>query len=112
MSAQSNLSQNQFNFVVKKHGNHHTIELHDKDNVLGYADVEHSDDHTYLNYLKSNVENQGHARRIMEHVYKIYKGPVDWGYTLNPASTHLAESFSDNPTYGSRTYHDGPLDIE
>ena len=106
----SNLSNKQFRFVTRPRDSLKIVELHRDGNPVAYAEIEHGDDHTYLSYLKSHEEGKGHARRVMEHVYGKYKGPVDWGYTLNPAATHLAESFSSNPKYSSRTYHDGEME--
>jgi hypothetical protein len=99
----------QFRFVTRPRGDSKVIELHRGGTPLGYAQIEHSDGHTYVSYLKSHQEGQGHARRIMEHVYNKYSGPVDWGHTTSPAATHLAESFESHPEYGSRTYHDGEM---
>lgn len=55
-----------------------------------------------ISYLKSNLEGQGHARRLMEHVYRTYpKHQIDWGQTIHPASAHLASQFEDK--YYNRT---------
>ena len=55
-----------------------------------------------IDYLKSNVEGQGHAQRLMDHMYNRYpKSHIDWGLTINPASTHIASKFEDK--YYDRT---------
>ena len=58
-----------------------------------------------IDYLKSHVEGQGHAQRLMEHMYNRYpKSHIDWGLTINPASTHIASKFEDK-YYDRTSYH-------
>lgn len=64
-----------------------------------------------ISYLKSNLEGQGHARRLMEHVYKTYpRHQIDWGQTIHPASAHLASQFEDK--YYNRTAYFLPEEFE
>lgn len=52
-----------------------------------------------IDYIKSHREGQGNARTLMEGLYSKYpKHYINWGKTINPASTHLAEQF--NEKYG------------
>lgn len=47
-----------------------------------------------IGYLKSHQEGKGHARALMEHLYQRYpQSHVDWGLTVHPAATHLANEF-------------------
>ena len=58
-----------------------------------------------IDYLKSHVEGQGHAQRLMDHLYNRYpKSHVDWGLTINQASTHIASKFEDK-YYDRTSYH-------
>lgn len=69
------------------------------------------DPYIEVDYLKSNVEGQGHARTLMEHLYNRYpKAHIDWGRTIHPASTHLAEDFENR--YFDRTSYEPDDDGE
>lgn len=48
-----------------------------------------------VDYLQSHEEGKGHARQLMQNLYDKYGSPtvVDWGFTVHPAATHLAEQF-------------------
>ena len=64
-----------------------------------------------VSYLKSNHEGQGHARRLMQHLYDRYpKSHIDWGQTIHPASAHLAGDFERR--YYARTSYEIPEDDE
>ena len=68
-----------------------------------YSD-DYGDPHLDVNYLKSNIEGQGHAKRLMDHLYKTYpKHHIDWGQTIHPASAHLASQFEEKH-YGRTSY--------
>ena len=55
-----------------------------------------------VDYLKSHREGQGHGQVLMQHLYDRYpKSDIDWGSTIHPASTHMAEKFKDK--YPNRT---------
>lgn len=55
-----------------------------------------------VSYLKSHLEGKGHAKALMQHIYDQYpKHYIDWGHTISPASTHLAQQFEDK--YYNRT---------
>jgi len=107
----SALSNQQFRLVTKRKGPLTISELHKRGGeMVAHAELEQDGPHTYVSYLKSHDEGKGHAGRLMEKVYEKSEGPVDWGYTLHPAATHLAEKFMSHPKYGSRTYHDGEME--
>jgi predicted acetyltransferase len=51
---------------------------------------------TYIDYLKSNHEGQGHAEALLTHLYNKYPNHnKDWGEILHPAASHLYEKFSE-----------------
>lgn len=55
-----------------------------------------------VDFLKSHHEGEGHGQRIMQHLYDRYPNSfIDWGSTIKPASTHMAEKFEDK--YPDRT---------
>lgn len=55
-----------------------------------------------IGYLKSQHEKRGYARKLMEHLYQQNpKRAINWGSTVHPASTHLAEQFKEK--YPERT---------
>lgn len=55
---------------------------------------DNNDPYIEIEYLKSNQEGKGHASTLMEHLYQRYpKAHVDWGLTVHPAATHLANKF-------------------
>ena len=49
-----------------------------------------------IGHLRSHEEGKGHARRLIQNLYDRYGDDtiVDWGFTVHPAATHLAEQFS------------------
>ena len=53
-----------------------------------------------VEYLKSHQEGKGHARALMNELYSKYpEHIVNWGFTIHPAATHLAEQFAwEHPT--------------
>lgn len=72
-----------------------TFQHYNEDNMEPSSRIE-------IDYLKSHREGQGHAQRLMEHMYNRYpKSHIDWGLTVNPTSTHLASKFEDK--YYDRT---------
>jgi hypothetical protein len=126
MSAHHNLGD-QFKVVHQKlgHGasginNWHSLTLTDpkEGKDLASVDFEHyNDPHSEpssrieIGYLKSHVEGQGHAQRLMDHLYNRYpKSNVDWGLTINPASTHIASKFEDK--YYDRTSYQPEEDLD
>ena len=54
-----------------------------------------------VDYLKSHDEGKGHAKALMEHMYQTKPHFINWGHTISPASTHLANQFEDK--YYNRT---------
>ena len=71
---------------------------------------DYGDNRLEVSYLKSNVEGQGNAKKLMEHLYQRYpKHHIDWGRTINPASTHLASQFEDK--YYNRTSYTPEEDL-
>jgi len=64
-----------------------------------------------VGYLKSNREGKGHAKALMQHLYDRYpKSHIDWGLTIHPAATHLAEGFENK--YYDRTSYQPEEDLE
>ncbi len=120
MPAHEHLS-NQFRVVHHKLGEGvsggrgwHSLTLQDakESKDLARVSFEHyNDPHTEpssridIDSLKSHVEGQGHAQRLMEHMYNRYpKSHIDWGLTINPASTHIASKF-ETKYYDRTSYH-------
>ena len=111
MAAKDNLSHQ---FEMVDHGEEmsgngrYSLFMHQPDwpRVAGvdfdtYTD-DYGDPRLEVNYLKSQIEGKGNAQRLMEHLYQRYpKHHIDWGRTINPASTHIASKFEDK--YYSRT---------
>lgn len=119
MAAKDNLSHR---FEVTDHGEEmggngrYTLHMH----APGFSRIAGVDFDTYtddygdpkleVSYIKSHVEGQGNARRLMEHLYQRYpKHHIDWGRTISPASTHLASQFEDK--YYSRTSYQPEEDM-
>lgn len=49
-----------------------------------------------VEYLKSHEEGKGYAKALMEGLYSKYpKHHINWGLTIKPAATHLAEQFDE-----------------
>jgi hypothetical protein len=49
-----------------------------------------------VDYLKSHDEGKGYAKTLMEGLYNKYpKHHINWGLTIKPAATHLAEQFDE-----------------
>ena len=64
-----------------------------------------------VSYLKSHEEGKGYARRLMQNLYDTYpKHFINWGQTISPASTHLAQQFEDK--YYNRTAYYTDQDFE
>jgi hypothetical protein len=62
-----------------------------------------------VDYLKSNFEGQGHGQELMQNLYDRYPNSfIDWGETINPTSTHMAEKFADR--YYDRTAYEPDID--
>ena len=62
-----------------------------------------------VDYLKSNFEGQGHGQELMQNLYDRYPNSfIDWGETINPTSTHMAEKFADR--YYDRTAYEPNID--
>lgn len=72
---------------------------------VSYNELESEDDRPSISvdYLQSHQEGKGHARALMQNLYDRYGDDtvVDWGFTIHPAATHLAEQFSEK--YPHRT---------
>lgn len=109
MSASQNMSS-QFNFIHKKLGKgQHALSMRNFGGEVANITYDHytepDDDPSSrieVEYLKSHEEGKGNARRLMQHLYDRYpKSFIDWGRTIHPASTHLAEEFEDK--YYNRT---------
>lgn len=110
----------QFNVIHHKRGvGQHELTLTSPDNDdLASVYFFHHNDPTMepssrieIGLLGSNVEGQGHAKRLMQHLYDRYpKSFIDWGMTINPASTHLAEHFENK--YYNRTSYQPAEDID
>ena len=126
MAAHENLS-GQFKVVHQKLGQGvsegrgwHSLTLTDpkEGKDLARVSFEHYNDPDFepasridIDYLKSHVEGQGHAQRLMDHLYNRYpKSHVDWGLTINPASTHIASKFEDK--YYDRTSYQPEEDLD
>lgn len=126
MAAQDNLHSDQFRFVheklgtgVAKNRGWHALSMLDKEgNPLARVSFEHyNDPHVEpssvidIDYLKSHDEGKGHAQRLMEHLYNRYpKSFVNWGLTINPTSTHIAQKFEDK--YYNRTSYQPEDDLD
>lgn len=112
MPAHESLS-NQFKVVHQKYAHLHSLTLQDskEDTDLARVTFEHyNDPHSEpssrieVDYLKSHREGQGHAQRLMEHMYTRYpKSHIDWGLTINPTATHIASKF-ENKYYDRTSY--------
>ena len=62
-----------------------------------------------VDYLKSNFEGQGHGQELMQNLYDRYPNSfIDWGETINPTSTYMAEKFADR--YYDRTAYEPNID--
>ena len=62
-----------------------------------------------VDYLKSNFEGQGHGQELMQNLYDRYPNSfIDWGITINPTSTYMAEKFADR--YYDRTAYEPDID--
>jgi len=58
-----------------------------------------------VDYLKSNFEGQGYGQELMQNLYDRYPNSfIDWGQTINPTSTYMAEKFADR--YYDRTAYE------
>jgi hypothetical protein len=98
----------------------HALTLHDvkEGRDLARVSFEHYNDPNIepssridIDYLKSYDEGKGHAQRLMEHMYNRYpKSFIDWGLTINPASTHIASKFEDK--YYDRTAYQPESDLD
>lgn len=115
MAKPRNLSQ-QFNVIHERLGKgSHALTLtdFDSDNLArvsfeNYTDINSFNGSTKptieIDYLKSNREGRGHAKTLMQHMYDRYpKSFIDWGLTIHPAATHLAEHF-ENKYYNRTAY--------
>lgn len=109
MSAKDHVSS-QFAFLHEKEGKReHMLSMNDFDGTKAWVSFSHYNDplmdppsRIEVEYLKSHEEGKGHARRLMQHLYDRYpKSFIDWGRTIHPASTHLANEFEDK--YYNRT---------
>lgn len=106
-----NLSH-QFNFVHDRiDKGYHALSAHSFDGQVARVSFEHHNDPLMdrpsridVDYLKSHREGQGHAKALMEHMYQRYpKSFIDWGLTIHPAATHLAQQF-ENKYYDRTAY--------
>lgn len=112
MAKPRNLSQ-QFNVIHEKLGKgfHDLILTNFESDNLARVSYSHHTDPTYdrpsrieIGYLKSNREGQGNAKELMQRLYDRYpKSFIDWGFTISPAATHLAEHF-ENKYYDRTSY--------
>lgn len=110
MAKPRNLSQ-QFNVIHEKLGHRdHALTLSSFDSpMLARVTFDHWNDDGQslidIDYLKSHEEGKGHAKYLMEHLYNRYpKSTIDWGPTIHPAATHLAEQFTEK--YPNRTAYE------
>lgn len=103
----------QFNVLHEKldTGEHSlTLTNFDSDNLARVTFSHHNDptmdrpSRIEVDYLKSHQEGKGHARALMQRLYDRYpKSFVDWGLTIKPAATHLAQNF-ENRYYDRTAY--------
>lgn len=109
----------QFEFIHEKVGKgSHILRMNNFDGEKATLEYDHytdADDEDMpsrieASYLRSPDEGKGHARKMMQHLYDRYpKSFIDWGRTIHPASTHLAEEF-ETKYYNRTAYepdHDG-----
>lgn len=112
MAAKDSLG-GQFSFSHEKLGRgEHRLMMSSGETPLAYVDFSHHTDELSdpksrieVGYLKTmHEEGRGHGRRIMEHLYNRYpKSFVDWGMTIHPAATKLAQDF-ENKYYDRTAY--------
>jgi hypothetical protein len=104
----------QFHVTHEKVGRgRHLLTLSNMDSSnLAWVSFEHHNDPEYdipsrieIEYLQSHQEGSGHAKALMQHLYDRYpKSHIDWGLTVHPAATHLANHFEDK--YYKRTAYE------
>ena len=50
----------------------------------------------YIDLVRSNNEGQGHASKLIDHLYNKYpRHDIDWGEIQHPAASHLYQKFSN-----------------
>ena len=69
---------------------------------LEYATHPDAPKEAHIEYLKSNVEGQGHAQILLHHLYQNYPDGISWGTITHPASRHLLEKM--DKIYGTTSY--------
>lgn len=117
MASSEHLSQ-QFRVTHDKLGpGYHALTLSDRDNShlarVSFENHTNDDGNSQIDidYLKSHQEGKGHAKALMQHLYDRYpKSSINWGLTIHPAATHLAEQFEDK--YYRRTSYEPNHDNE
>lgn len=107
MAAEDNLGR-QFIFRDEPHGDTRMLKMVPEGKKTSVAYVQyskHNEGQIDVDWLKSHQEGQGHARRIMEHLYSSYpEHTISWGDTVHPKSEHLAADFEAR--YPDRTSYE------
>lgn len=111
MSASDHLSGQQFRFVTGANpekgagqNSRRTAMFRGAEKEpVAHVDFDYENNQVEVQWLHSKEERQGHATRLMEHVYSQHPDMnIDWGWT-NKKSTGLAEKFATTH-YGRTTY--------
>ena len=71
-----------------------TLRGYHKGDWVGLVDYKPNKRGIKVEYISSPFSGEGHAQAMMHHIYQQHpESEINWGNTLNAASTHLADKF-------------------